>query len=97
MKRRSVLLVLVLLLVLVASGCATSFTGSAFVGGPSDCESKCGEWGMKMAGMIALGEYSDACVCLKPGVTPAQALQTSAGGVGAVAGVMMQQQRQQQQ
>jgi hypothetical protein len=57
----------ILMLVLACSGlvgCATSFTGEAHVeGGPSGCEKKCESWGMDFTAMVAMGEYSDACVC----------------------------------
>ncbi len=57
------------LLVLMLTGCATTFMGSAKIkGGPSECEAKCKEWGMELVGMVALGEYTDGCICKKKGL-----------------------------
>ncbi|MBK6683686.1 MAG: hypothetical protein IPG45_04380 [Deltaproteobacteria bacterium] len=68
--------------------CATSFTGSATVrDGAAGCERRCQELGMELAGMVLLGEYSDGCVCQKPGQkvdAPAAAGATAAGAVGVV-------------
>ena len=51
-------------LAFLAAGCATSFTGEAHVeGGPTGCRAKCKAWGMDLSGMVAVGEYSDACIC----------------------------------
>jgi len=78
-----------------ASGCATSFMGSAYVEGPKECRSICSGWGMEMSGMVAMGEYSTACVCEVPGGdTRRQAiLQSGISAVAGAAGVMMQSQR----
>lgn len=77
-----------LLLITCFVGCATSFTGSATVkDGAAGCERKCQELGMELAGMVLLGEYSDGCVCQKPGKTvePAAAgAATAAGAVGVI-------------
>jgi hypothetical protein len=89
--------------VLLAAGCATSFTGSAHVeGGRAGCRAKCDGLGMEEGGMVYIGEYSSACICLVPGQSAAngRVLVAQAGGVAAaVAGVEMQrraaQQRQQ--
>ncbi len=89
--------IMLLLLTLVAlPGCATSFIGSAKIeGGAPACAAKCRGWGMEMSGMVAMGEYSEACVCQVPGKTVSQAdVSATAGGA---AGVMMQMQRNQQQ
>ena len=60
-----------LLLFLLLAGCATpvtTFTGGAKIkGGPSGCEAKCNEWAMELVGMVALGEYTDGCICKKKG------------------------------
>lgn len=42
--------------------CATEFRGSAHIT-PKQCAAKCESWNMTMDAMIAMGEYSDACVC----------------------------------
>jgi hypothetical protein len=75
------------------AGCATAFTGEAHVeGGPKGCAAKCAAWGQELVGMIAMGEYSDACVCRVPGKQVAMA--DVAGAVaGGSAGVVMQAQR----
>lgn len=85
-------LLLMLALVLTLGGCATSFTGAAHVDGPADCKKKCSGWGLEFTGMVALGNYSSACICSRPG----KAAKTSeAAASGAVAGVYTQMQRQQ--
>jgi len=63
--------ILWLLIFLVLAGCAaplTTFTGDAKIkGGPSGCEAKCNAWGMELVGMVALGEYTEGCICKKKG------------------------------
>jgi hypothetical protein len=63
--------ILWLLFFLLLAGCATpltTFTGGAKIkGGPSGCEAKCSEWAMELVGMVALGEYTDGCICKKKG------------------------------
>ena len=82
-------------IVATASGCATSFTGSAHVeGGRAGCERKCAGDGLTMQGLVYMGEYSSACVCAVPG-SAATGAAASAGG-GAV-GVVMQMRRQQEE
>ena len=81
---------------LLMSACATSFTGEPKVpNGPAGCKQVCTNWGMELSGMIAMGEYSDGCICQLPGkqVTPAAA--AAAAGPPA-AGVVMQMQEEQQ-
>ena len=80
----------------VCAGCATAFTGSAFVeDGRGGCETKCRAQGMAMVGMVYMGEYSDACVCALPG--QGAALQRGLGAVaGGAGGVVLQARRQQQ-
>lgn len=101
MIRRMCATTLGTLALLVFGGCATSFTGSPHVeNGRSGCEEKCKGVGMKVAGMVYMGEYSSACVCEVPGGTAghAQFLVASTGAIaGAGAGVAMQMQRQAQQ
>jgi hypothetical protein len=67
MKRLSLWVLLLLALV----GCAPAYTtfegGAKIKDGPSGCEAKCKEWGMELVGMVALGEYSDGCICKKKG------------------------------
>ena len=52
---------------LLAGGCATSFTGSARLeGGRPGCEQKCASIGLQMQAFVFMGEYSTACVCDVP-------------------------------
>ena len=85
----------------VATGCATSFVGSAyFEGGRPACEAKCREQGMEAAGMVFMGEYSSACLCEvpRPNGAPPRAVSSLAGAAGGgSAGVWMQMQAAQQQ
>ncbi len=84
---------------LLSMGCATSFTGSAHIkGGRSGCERRCAQDGLEMSAFVYMGEYSDACVCGKPGRQGHVA--ESAAVEGAAASVVMQMrqaQREQQQ
>lgn len=83
------------------SACATSFTGSAHVeNGRQGCEAKCKGQGMELAGMVYMGEYSDACVCSLPGGTASanqRLLAVAPAVAGGSAGVAMQMQRQAEQ
>jgi hypothetical protein len=75
-------------------GCATTFMGSARVqSGPSGCRAKCAAWDMELAGMVAVGEYSDGCICEVPGrrSDTGASIATGAAAVGTI-----QQMRQQQ-
>jgi hypothetical protein len=91
----------VLLIAIGTSACATSFTGSAHVEeGRAGCERKCKGQGMELAGMVYMGEYSDACVCAVPGqaASTKQNILATAGAVaGGSAGVVMQMRQQQSQ
>ena len=80
-------------LLFAATGCATSFTGNPHIaGGPAGCEAKCKGWGLEFVGMVAMGEYSDACVCKRPGAQTSM-LDTTGGAAGSAAGVIMQMRR----
>ena len=49
-------------------GCATDtkFKGDAKIDdGPKGCEKICSGWDMELVGMVALGEYTDGCICKK--------------------------------
>jgi len=85
---------------LFMGACATSFTGSAHVeDGRPGCEAKCKGQGMELAGMVYMGEYSDACVCSVPGKSASanQNLLASGGAVaGGSAGVVMQMRDQEE-
>ena len=54
---------------LLLAGCATSFSGSTKVDGPDECRKICGKWGMELAGMVAMGDYTDGCICKVKGET----------------------------
>jgi hypothetical protein len=83
-------------LMFVATGCATAFTGEAHVpGGPAGCDARCKGWGLEFVGMVAMGEYSDACVCRRPGAQTAL-LDTATSAAGGAAGVVMQMRRAEQ-
>jgi hypothetical protein len=77
-------------IVCCVAGCgATTFHGAAhIVDGPAGCQKTCSEWNEEFVGMVAMGEYSDACICHERGKQVSQA--DSAGVAGAAAGVMMQ-------
>lgn len=97
---------LLLAVVLWAVGCVpeTHFRGSPYVsGGPEGCKAKCTEWGLAFGGMVALGEYSDACICkqaerppMPEATEPVSEAEIGAALSGA-AGVAMQEKRQREQ
>ena len=84
-----------------STACATSFTGSAHVEeGRGGCERKCKNSGMEVAGMVYMGEYSDACICSVPGQVGKNKMRVLEGGAavaGGAAGVIMQMRQQEQQ
>lgn len=86
----------------LAAGCATNFTGNARVAdGRAGCEAKCTAAGMKLAGMVFMGEYTDGCVCVVPtqsAMTESQVVAAAeAGAAAGGTGVVLQRQRQDQQ
>lgn len=80
------------------TGCATSFTGSAKIDGPKECRTVCDDWGMDLAGMVAMGEYTNGCICKVKGTQLSVSgvgntlLMSSAGSAGGSAGVSMMNQ-----
>jgi hypothetical protein len=43
---------------------ATEFRGSPLVpDGPKGCKAVCEGWGMELAGMVQMGQYSNGCIC----------------------------------
>jgi len=91
---------LFVVLPVLLTGCATSFTGSAKIkDGPKQCQAICQGWDMELVGMVALGEYTDGCVCKVKGkqLSMKEAVQSmvlaAAGVDGGAAGVVMQMQR----
>ncbi len=82
-------------ILLFTSSCTTQFLGSAKInGGPTACRNKCQNWGLQFAGMIAMGEYSDGCICRDPKIKADISLE-SAAAQAAAAGVAMQMQAEQ--
>lgn len=85
----------ILLLALANAACFTSFRGDPKVPqGAVGCKSICASYGMELTGMIALGEYSDGCICEVPGKHTARG--AAAAGAASVA-VMVDMQRRAQQ
>lgn len=86
----------------LSAACATRFTGSAHVeNGRGGCESKCKGQGMEVAGMVYMGEYSDACICSVPGQTSslrrAQLVAQGGAVAGGASGVVLQMRAKAQQ
>jgi hypothetical protein len=82
----------VVLPVFAMLSCATTFSGSAKVpNGVEGCKARCSSYGMELIGMVALGDYSDGCICEVPGRRAAVS-----GGVasGAAAAAVMEAMRQ---
>jgi hypothetical protein len=90
---RTLIIVIAIASGAVACKTPTSFSGEAKIPrGPIGCQAICGEWSMQMAGMVAMGEYSNACVCVVPEAAPSSA--ELVGAVGpAVVGVVEQMRR----
>ncbi|MBI2522036.1 MAG: hypothetical protein HYV97_16585 [Bdellovibrio sp.] len=88
---------MIFMMLFLAIGCATSFTGSAHIE-KKLCQNKCQESGMDLAGMVFMGEYSSGCICRIPNKTSMRQSQETefmaAAGSSAAAGVMMQMQRE---
>ena len=91
---------LVLMMAFCAGGCATSFSGSAKVDGPGECRKICNKWGMDLAGMMAMGGYTDGCICKVKGEQLSvnemgrTVLLSSAGLAGGMIGVFQQMQEE---
>lgn len=69
--------------------CATTFNGSSKVpNGAAGCKAICSSYGMELTGMVALGEYSDGCICEIPGKRA-----SPSGAVAAVAESVIMQER----
>ncbi len=83
------------MIVFALGACATPtrFTGEPKVpGGPQTCAAVCNGWGMDLVGMIAVGEFSDGCICQVRGATPQPAVQGAGPAAAAAIGVVMQMQ-----
>jgi hypothetical protein len=87
-----------LVFALAACSTSTTFSGAPKVPhGPKGCAAICQSWDMELVGMIAMGEYSDGCICQVRGARQqAITVATSAAGP-ALAGVAMQMQHQREQ
>lgn len=74
----------------------TNFTGAAKVPkGAEGCRTICSSYGMELTGMVALGEYSDGCICEVPGKgKPASS--NAAAATGAVTATMTAAARERQ-
>ena len=84
-------------LILSLTGCATAFYGSAKVpNGPAGCQQQCGACGMDMGGMVAMGEYSDGCICQVRGQGSKPSANAISGAAPAIAGVWTEMQARQQ-
>jgi hypothetical protein len=75
-------------LAFAASGCTTTFYGSAKIeGGRAQCETTCKQWDMDLVGMVAVGEYTNGCICQarssSSSVSVLGSAGTAAGTVGA--------------
>src|SRR5437868_11558230 len=69
--------------------CATTFSGASKVpNGAAGCRAICSSYKMELTGMVALGEYSDGCICEVPGKHA-----SAAAAVAAVAEVVLAQER----
>jgi hypothetical protein len=93
---------LVVLFCISQFGCATatSFYGNAKIeGGPAGCQKICEGWGMTLAGMVALGDYTDGCICqakeskLSVRDVGESLLQSGAGGAGGIEGAEREEER----
>ena len=75
--------------------CATTFTGAAKVpNGVEGCKARCGSYGMELIGMVALGDYSDGCICEYPNRRSAM---SGAAASGAAALAVMEDMRRRAQ
>jgi hypothetical protein len=72
-------------------GCQTQFLGDPHIS-PAQCQARCAQSNLQMAGMVYMGEYSSACIC-EVGKAGAATSLASAGAVGAAPGVVMQMRR----
>ena len=82
---------------LAMAGCATTFYGSAKVpDGLAGCKAKCSAWGMELSGMVAMGEYSDGCICQIPSTQQKAASGAVSAAGAAMAGVWIHMQAEQE-
>ncbi len=81
-------------LAVAAASCATTFVGNPKVPqGAAGCRNICASYGMELTGMVALGEYSDGCICELPG----RRASAGAGSAGAATAAVMADMRRRAQ
>jgi hypothetical protein len=80
-------------------GCATAFKGNSHVpGGAAGCSKICSGYGMDLAGMVAMGEYSDGCICKVRGqAASSSGTELAVSGAGPAAIAIIQQTRRSEQ
>jgi hypothetical protein len=85
--------IVVMGLTIALSACMTQFYGSPKVDkGPAGCKAACDGWGMDLAGMVKMGEYSDGCICqVRPSAAPGTPGRSGAS-ISAATGVYLQMQ-----
>ncbi|HSM94315.1 MAG TPA: hypothetical protein VLT47_15680 [Anaeromyxobacteraceae bacterium] len=84
---------MILVAALALAGCQTVFYGAPKVEkGVAGCRATCDGWGMELAGMVKMGEYSDGCICQVRAAPP----RAEVGGsvIPPATGVVMQMQAQ---
>jgi hypothetical protein len=83
-----------LVLSLLASlSCTTTFYGAAKVpNGAAGCKAICTSYGMELTGMVALGDYSDGCICELPAKHASTAAAASAAAAVAAETAMVERQ-----
>jgi hypothetical protein len=90
----------IVLAVPLCVSCVTTFHGDPKVpNGAAGCKAVCDGYGMDLVGMVAMGEYSDGCICQVRGkslATPSTAA-VSAAVVGVVTAMESQRQAASQQ
>ncbi|NNF35769.1 MAG: hypothetical protein HKN68_16795 [Saprospiraceae bacterium] len=88
---------LFLIMLFVLSSCRTQFYGSPYIEeGRFGCEKICASWDMELVGMVAMGEYSNGCICQKPEADLSinevgQSIILSSKGTGAAVAAMLTQ------
>lgn len=89
----------------LVSSCAskTDFYGEAKLeGGPKQCQNICSGWNMNLSGMVAMGEYTNGCICTVKGASNISvndvgaAIMSTGMSAGAAAGVAGQMKREQE-
>jgi hypothetical protein len=80
---------------LATAACATHFTGAPKVpNGVAGCKTICSSYGMELTGMVALGEYSDGCICQVSGEGGGPSASAAAGAASVAVVTMMREQEE---